>query len=114
MVIRTYQVSGDLNTCELVRIKEKETNTQSGTFPTLYFEIRHNALTTYDQYYNLRLFSFDLSPLKTEFPVADSIKINLSWNDASASENYDFIYTPTVQNGALNSSAKSPGWTKVK
>ncbi|MCX6309857.1 MAG: hypothetical protein NTY32_13890 [Bacteroidia bacterium] len=71
------------NTFELVRMKQEETSTATDTVPKLFFEIRHNVevISSLNSFY--RFYSFDLSSLTTEFPLATKFQINLSWNDAN-------------------------------
>jgi len=71
------------NTFELVRMKQEETSVATDTFPKLFFAIRHNVevISSLNSFY--RFYSFDLSSLNTEFPLATKFQINLSWNDAN-------------------------------
>lgn len=95
-IIYTYQPLTSINTCELIRVMENENNTPDSEFPTVNFEIRHNASAVNYDYYKLRLFSHDLSPLAVEFANADSIKLKLRWNEStSLNQTHEFIYKPT-------------------
>jgi len=115
-IFYTYQPLSSLNTCELVRILGSENNTEDATFPTLYFELRHNASAINYDYFKLRLFSYDLAPLIYEFSSADSIKIKLSWSESTAlDQSYDFVYKPVIHPlGALAGDFQKPSNKKVE
>lgn len=94
-IIYTYQPLTSLNTCELIRVMESESNTPESTYPTVNFELRHNASAVNYDYYKLRIFSYDLSPLASEFSNADSIKIKLNWDEStSLNKSHEFVYKP--------------------
>lgn len=94
-IIYTYQPLTSINTCELIRVMKEENNTPESTFPTVNFELRHNASAVNYDFYKLRIFSHDLSPLASEFANADSIKIKLNWDEStSLNQSHEFIYKP--------------------
>lgn len=93
--VRTYMTDDNINTCDLLRIKDKDDNSNTSC-PSLYFELRHNVKSIYSNYNNLGFYSFDIASLKNEFPNADSIKIKLNWYDAvNGTDSYDFVYKPS-------------------
>lgn len=96
MIFGTFYATSSPNTCELIRMKESENNTSQDTAPSLFFELRHNVVTVNASRYNVKVYSFDLSPLNEEFPSATLFKINLKWVEAANSrfQSYDFEYEP--------------------
>lgn len=114
-IVYTYQPLSDLNTCELVRVMKNENNEEATSFPTLNFELRHNAQAINYEFYKLRLYSYDLSPLIDEFPAADSIKLRLSWSESTGSDqSFDFVYHPVPSVGLFLSDVKMPKWKRIE
>lgn len=82
------------NSYELVRYKGKENTVGSDAEPVLYFEFRHHTSGIASNY-TLRLVSFDLSPLVSEYPSATKFKIKLAWRDTQYGfQDYEFSYVP--------------------
>jgi len=95
-ILYTYKALTDLDALELVRVMESENNSEGSKFPTLRFELRHDAQAVNSGYYRLRLNSFNLLPLVEEFPQADSLNLRVEWSESSGSgQTYDFIYHPS-------------------
>ncbi len=113
-IIYTYQPLTSINSCELVRVLKNETNTPGSNFPTVNFELRHNASAVNYSFYKLRLNSYDLTPLAEEFSSADSIKINLKWSESTGlNQTYNFIYKPVPGDNLLNAGIKSISKTRL-
>jgi hypothetical protein len=106
LVFRTYLSLSSINTYELVRMKGNESNALTDTVPKIYFELRHNTPAVNINYYNIKIFSFDLSPLYKEFPKATKFDLNLKWVLEGA-HSIDYTYVPdTTQNSSSFSEIK--------
>jgi len=75
-----YESYSTVNTIELVRFKGDEPGSQAVDTPTVYMELRHNTAAVNTNYYYVKAFCFDLSPLKDEFPDAEAFKIHFACN----------------------------------
>lgn len=82
------------NTYELVRMKKYENNKTQDPVPQIYFELRHNTDNLNTNYYFLKAFSFELSPLYEEFPLATKFNINLKFITGSHQSFLDMVYVP--------------------
>jgi len=97
LVFRTYLSLSAINTYELVRMKGNESNAVTDTVPKIFFEIRHNTPAVNTNYYNIKIFSFDLSPLYKEFPKATKFQLNLKWVlEGTHSANYIYVPNKTL------------------
>jgi len=96
-VFYAFKPLSETSSFELVRVKENETSTAQDTLPTVCMELRHNTSSISDYYYNLQLYSFDLSTLRTEFPLAHKFKIELSWRDLkNGKASVDLSFNPNT------------------
>jgi len=94
-VFYAFKPLSSTNSFELVRVKDNETCTAQDTLPTISLELRHNTSTVSDYYYYLQVYSFDLSTLVTEFPLAKRFKIDFSWKDLrNGSTSVDLTFDP--------------------
>lgn len=93
-VFYSYLSISGKNTFELVRMKKYENNTTQDTIPKIYFELRHNTDNLNTNYYYLRSFSFVLSPLSAEFPLATKFNINLKLVTGNTQSSLDMVYVP--------------------
>ena len=101
MVFRTYLSLSTTNTYELVRMKGNESNADTATVPRIYFELRHNTPVVNTSYYNIKIFSFYLSPLYKEFPKATKFDLNLKWVlDGTHSIDYTYVPDSTFDNSS--------------
>lgn len=83
------------NTFELVRILDNESTTPTDTVPELFLELRHNVKNYSSSYFTYRFYSFDLSSLKTDFPLATKFHIQISWNEVDfGKKTYPDYYIP--------------------
>ncbi|MCE5174878.1 MAG: NigD-like C-terminal domain-containing protein [Bacteroidales bacterium] len=105
MIFYAYVPLTSKSTFELVRYKKNESNKSQDTIPTIYFELRHNTEETSSSP-TLRLFSYELSPLTSDFPMATKFRIYLIWYSISGTQTCEFIYTPYDPNESLYSSIK--------
>lgn len=91
----SYAGIGTPNSFELIRVLDNENTTPTDTFPTLHFELRHNAKNYSTSFFYNRYYSFNLDSLTTEFPNASKFKIKVNWNDVNyGSRNVINEYTP--------------------
>jgi hypothetical protein len=101
LVFRTYLSLSAINTYELVRMKGNESNALTDTVPKIYFELRHNTPAVNINYYNIKIFSFDLSPLYKEFPKATKFQLNLKWAlEGTHAANYVYVPDTTLDSSS--------------
>jgi len=112
MIFYAYVPLTSTSTFELIRYKKNESNTALDTMPTISFELRHNTEET-SSTPTLRLFSYELSPLTFEFPMATKFKIDLTWYSVSSTQTYEFTYTPYDPNESLYSSIKKSPFQNI-
>lgn len=113
-VVYTYSPLTSTNSMVLLRSKHEEDNQPDSKFPTLIFSLIHNAQAINTGFYNMRLNSFSLAPLVQEFPYADSMRIRLSWNEASLSnQQYDLIYHPVALPGGTDAPVNAVSKTGI-
>lgn len=113
-VVYTYSPLTSANSMVLLRSKHEEDNQQDSKFPTIIVSLIHNAQAVNTGFYNMRLNSFPLAPLVQEFPYADSMRIRLSWNESSLSnQQYDLIYHPVSLPGGLDASINAVSRTGI-
>mgnify|MGYP001343412376 CR=1 FL=1 len=105
MIFYAYTPLTSRGTFELVRYKKNESNNSQDTIPTIYFELRHNTDETSSSA-TLRLFSYELNPLTSNFPMATKFKIYLTWYSVSGTQTCEFTYIPYDPNKSLYSSIK--------
>jgi len=105
MVFYAYTPLTSISTFELVRFKKYESNTEQDTVPTIFFEFRHNT-EGINSIPTMNLYSYELSPLISEFPVAKEFEINLTWFSVYGNQTYVYIYTPYDPSESLFSSMK--------
>lgn len=91
LFFRTYKPQKDPSSCELVRIKDDEPLSQ-GAEPVVCFELRHYTGALSYSYYLVNLCSFDLRPIRAEFPLASKIKVNLTWLDSNTQSASSILY----------------------
>jgi len=107
---RSFVSFSTRNTFELVRVLKNENNLPGNTVPGIYLELRHNTDTINTMYYEsrLKLFSFNLNKLLTEFPAATQFKLHLKWIEGTTgiAKSYDLDYIPNIHS---IQNAGSPG-----
>jgi hypothetical protein len=97
------------NAYDLMRIESSESNLTTDTVPTIYFKLLHHVDLINANYYTRQAFSYDLSPLVTEFPAAYKFKIHVSWTASDANDSEDLVYVPTSVSASQSSLKKSTG-----
>jgi NigD-like C-terminal beta sandwich domain len=81
IIFYTYYSALPPNSCELVRYKSQESVTP-GDSMDIYFEIKHNTPSVFANYFTLRLLSYNLNSLVSEFPHVKLFKLNVVWTES--------------------------------
>lgn len=76
---------------ELVRDMTREDTLAAK--PKVYLELRHNTASVTPHWYNLEMMSFDLKPIRDQYPGQDTIAVRFSYKIGST-QNVSFYYFP--------------------
>lgn len=95
-ILAVYASYASVNTVELVRYKQEESNLPTDTLPVIYLTLQHNTPAIDRMFAQVKALSFSLSPLLAEFPLAKTFTLRLSWKDDNRQNDYDLLYTPTA------------------